>query len=470
MKRHFLLLLFLCFYFVAGDVTDGKIMPFEEAETMFTTEPSPNISRMCAKAKCAEEIPAHLDYWYRGYCKDKFPDFAALAIFESQSCPPVQKSGEDSLCVSRYRVIRVLDSASDTLKKEHIEVKEYPLLPVFRYRPILIFGSYNNGAIQIKGYEDVREYFFPLIRPDGVFTNARFEDINKFTAIITGSGSGDFTLYDIYSLHSIGTPYYNADTITGMERMYYNEYLIPEVKLRMRYDGKDFNALWQRLTMNRTKVNATPIKNEFVVLGVIKSMRTVNDSKQKKMCALDIVTETIIKNRTNIDSSITICKYGDCPSLTSMMTPLYFVGDLKKDNMVVEKMISPLDAFVFGDTIYDISMGFPFDEFLRYFLPPDLSVDDYILDYYFGHGFSLVTYLMEEMISQPEQKKRIDAAIIKHGIVYDSLRRNDSLKGIDFSRRQPEQERAIALRRRIFAEQFGWYAITRSFNRYRCRE
>jgi hypothetical protein len=131
----------------------------KQAEITGINDP-PLPPRVCAKAKCAEKVPAHLDYWYRGYCKDKFPDFAALAVFESQTCSPIQRNDEDSLCVSRYRIIRILDSASDTLKKEYIEVKEYPLLPCFRYRPILIFGEYNNGTIQIKWYEDVREYFF----------------------------------------------------------------------------------------------------------------------------------------------------------------------------------------------------------------------------------------------------------------------------------------------------------------------
>jgi hypothetical protein len=463
MKRYFLYRLFLCLCFVAGVVAENKIMPFNKAEIIGINDP-PLPPRVCAKAKCAEKVPAHLDYWYRGYCKDKFPDFAALAVFESQTCPPIQRNDEDSLCVSRYRIIRVLDSVSDTLKKEYIEVKEYPLLPCFRYRPILIFGEYNNGTIQVKWYEDVREYFFPLIQQDILFGSHRF--FTRAHIIIAGIIDiwyGDHSmLYNLYSLHSMGTPYYNADTTDDIEKRYCNEYLIPEAKFIMGNRGKDFNKLRLRLTQNRTKIKTTPIKNDFVALGMIKNMRTVKDSKQKKMCVLDIMPETIIKNRTDIDSSITVCKYGDCPSLTSMLTPKYFLGDVKTDGIVIEKMVSALDAFVFCDTIYDISMGLPFDEFIRYFLPSTLSLDDYILAFYFDSRW-IDDDVGEEIISivksEPKQKRRIEAAIIKYGLVHS-----------DFLRKQPEQEKEIEIRRRVFREQFGSEAVTRSFNRYRCRK
>jgi hypothetical protein len=461
MKHCFLFLLFLCFCFATDVATDDKIKAFYETEIIGIGHDD-HVPRMCAKAKCAEKVPAHLDYWYRGYCKDKFPDFAALAVFESQSCPPIQENGEDSLCISRYRVIRVLDSVSDTLKKEYIEVKEYPLLPCFLYRPILIFGEYNNGAIQVKWYEDVREYFFPLIQQDILFGSHRFFARGSITvADIAGVWDAAYHIpYNLYSLHSMGTQYYNTDTIGGIEKKYYSEYLIPEAKFIMGNRGKDFDKLRLRLTQNRTKIKATPIKNDFVELGMIKNMHTAKDSKQKKMCALDIMPETIIKSRIDVDSTITICKYGDCPSLTSMLTPQYFFGDIKTGNIVIENIVSPLDVFVFGDTVYDISMGLPFDEFLTYFLPSSLSLDDYILGFYFDSRW-IDENVGEEIISivksEPEQKKRVDAAIIKYGLVRS-----------DFLRKQPEQE--IDLRRRAFERQFGYWAVARNFNKYRCRK
>jgi hypothetical protein len=471
MTRYLFFISLLCVYLATSVTADDKIMPFEKAEIMCIDD-NPSPPRMCAKAKCDEEVQTRMDYWYHGYCKDKFPDFVALAVFESQSCPPVQGSNGDSLCVSRYLVISVLGSASDTLKKEYIEVKEYPLLPCFRYRPMLIFGNYNNGTIQIKGYEDVREYFFPIIRQGVLSVNHSIgHDILQFVAHTEYNG---FSLYDLYSLHSIGTPYYNADAIDSMERKYYNEYLIPEVKFSMGYFGKDINKLLRRLTQNRTKVKAIPIKNNFAVLGMIKNMCAIKDSRQKKKCILDIVPETIIKTRTNMDSSIIIYKYGDCPSLTSMMTPMYFLGNFKSDSIVIEKIISPLDAFVFEDTIYEISMGFPFDEFLTYFIPLKLSVDDYVLNFYFEDSEYMSASMREEIISvvksQPEQKKRIDAAIIKFKLAGDSLKRNDSLKSIDFVRERQEQYREIDIRRRVFREHFGRDAEIRNFKKYRCRK
>jgi hypothetical protein len=157
-----------------------------------------------------------------------------------------------------------------------------------------------------------------------------------------------------------------------------------------------------------------------------------------------------------------------------MLVPQYFLGDIKNEGIVIEKIVSPLDAFVFGDTIYDISMGFPFDEFLTYFIPLNLSVDDYILNLYFEDSDFTLAFIRKEIMSvvesQPEQKKRIDDAIIRFNLAADSLRRGDSLNGIDASREFFEQKRGIELRRKIFEKPFGSKAITGNFNKYRCRE
>jgi hypothetical protein len=461
-------MLLLCVCLAADIVADHAASKLEafESSTAMSEYIIPAFPSMCPKVTCVKEAPVGLDYWYRGYCKDKFSDFAALAVFENQSCPQAQNNGGDSLCVSRYRIIRVLDAASDTLKKKYINVKEWQLLPQFRYRPLLIFGNYRNGDINIKGYEDVREYFFPLTQkgeygpfrwmmydPDGIGQN----NIKRVTDIQYSR----FTQYDIYSLYSIGTPYYNANTLDSMERMYYNEYLIPEIKLELKRVGKDFNKLWRRLTQNRTTVKTTPIKNDFAALGMIKNMRVAKDSKQNKLCVLDIGMETIIKNKTNIDSSVTICKYGDCPSLTSMIKPLYLLGDFKNYRMVIDSLISTDDAFIFGDTIYDISMGFPFDEFLSYFLPSNLSVDDYTLYYYFSDSEFMTVSMTPEIISvmesQPEQRKRIEAAILNGGLAYQS-----ASVGLREPKVHPDDKKLEQL--------FGYWTVIRKFKKYRCRE
>jgi len=451
MKRCFLFNLFLCCCLITVCVPHkihNHIMDFENAQIMGISSDGRYI--WCNKAKCDTDVPTGMEYWYYGYCKDKFPDFAALAVFESQSCPPV-KNGKVSLCTARYKIIRVLSSVSDTLKKEYIEVKEASLLPHFRYRPILIFGKYNNGTIQITGYEETREYFSPHMRMGhhslGLY-NA--EETHRIMGEVL-----DQISFAAYSLHSIGNPYYEANTLDSIEKIYYNEYLIPEMKMKVESVGKDFDELLRRLAQNRTKVEATPIINDFAALGLVKSMYVVEDSGLKKKCMLDVDFETIIKNKAGRDSIVTVCKYGDCPPISTILRPQYLFGDIKRDSLIIGSFASTQNAFVFGDAVYDVSMGFPFEEFLTYFLPSDLSVGEYVLSVNFKHYYtkSGIRFL-------PEPKTRIEAAILKT----DSLMR-------DLLRKRERQEVAQPSKNYLWSEDslFGYGAIERGFNTYRCR-
>jgi hypothetical protein len=425
-----------------------KIERFEESEELGISASGGEI--WCNKVNCDKDVPTHLKYWYYGYCKDKFPDFAALAVFESKSCPPIN-NGKPSLCTSRYRIIRILDAVSDTLKKEYIEVKEALLLPHFRYRPILIFGNYNNGVIQINGYEEVREYFSPHMHMghfSRVLTNV--EETIKITGDVL-----DQIAISVYSFHSIGNPYYNANTLDSVERIYYNEYLIPEMKIKIESVGKNFNELWQRLTKNRTDIKTAVIRNDFAALGIVKNMYSIEDSNLKKKCMLDVEFETIIKNKTMIDSNITIYKYGDCPSITTILRPQYLFGNIMRDSLLIGSFVSTQNAFVFGDTIYDISMGFPFEEFLAYFLPSDLSVGEYVLSVSFKNEY--IKYGIRVL---PEPKTLIEAAILKE----DSLRR-------DLLKKRNQKEIAQPSENFLWSDNhlFGYAAIERGFNRFRCR-
>jgi hypothetical protein len=431
---------------------------FDEAQVMGIQTAFSEI--WCNKADCDTEAPAHMKYWYHGYCKDGFPDFAALAVFESRSCPPV-KNGTTSPCTSRYRVIRVLDSASDTLKKEYVDVKEAPLLPHFRHRPILIFGNYNDGTIRINGYEETREYFSPHMNM-GHFsrglTNA------KETTKITGEVLEDITV-PLYSFHSMGNPYYNARILDSLEKTYYYEYLLPEMKIMIEGAGKDFNELWRRLTRNRTKVKATAIKNDFAALGIVKNMRAVNDSGLEKKCMLDVEFETIVKNKTGTNSNtlcrygnsppVTAYKYGDCPSISAILRPQYLFGDIRHDSLIIGSLVSTQNAFAFGDTVYDISMGFPFEEFMTYFLPSDLSVGEYVLSANFKSD-----YIKSGIQVLPEPKALIEAAILKA----DSL-------GRDLLMRRERREVGQPSKDYLWSQNrlFGYGAVERGFKRYRCR-
>jgi hypothetical protein len=315
--------------------------------------------------------------------KKNIPDFAALVVLESQSCPfpfPMDRTDiefyrkhskyEKQICTSRYRVIQVLHTVSDTIKKEYFEVKDNPVYPHFRHRPILISGRYKNGIIKIELYKETRDFF--------LFSNLYFK-YNSFSPYIY------FHEAEIYAIHSIGTPYYDAKNFDSVDMKFYDEFLIPNLKFRLRNSGKDLNELWQRLNQNRIPIKATKIKNDFAALGTIKAIHPINDINQTKLYELNVEMKMVFKNDTKIDSNITILIDKERLPLNWSCLPLsflyginfYFFGDLKNGNLVIESLDSMQDTFVFGDTIYDVSMGLSFDELLSYFLPLKISLEEF---------------------------------------------------------------------------------------------
>lgn len=337
-----------------------------------------------------------MKYFYKDRKEEAIPDFAALAVLEKQQCPPEFDWGayyitlplydKMPICTSRYHIISILDAASDTLRKEYLEVKEKPVLPNYRHRPMLIFGKYNeSGTIQIEKYEETREYFDD-------FTSDEFPSYRKIC--IENQGLEFISLLrplsEIYFLHSIGTPYYNFKNLDSIDMIFFNDFFIPKVKIELEAAGKEpdeFYKLWLRLALNRTSIKASKIKNGFVSLGAIISARHTDDSKRVNFYELNLAIETVIKNDAKIDSNIVIFIDRELlpPSwnyeqlLNSMCkSPFYFFGSLKGGSLIIDSLVSTRDAFVFGDMIYDISMGLPFMELVKYFLPSNISIDEFV--------------------------------------------------------------------------------------------
>ena len=330
-----------------------------------------------------------MEYFYKGRCET--PDFAALAVLENQHCPrsiafegkeygdlgDEYEEYEKQICTSRYQIIRILDAVSDTLNKKYLEIKEKPVLSNFRHRPMLIFGKHKNGIIQIEGREEISEYFDPFSFYEPIIN---YQNLEFFP--IVGH------LYEIYGLHSIGTPYYSLKNLDSLDKVYYSEYLMPYYKQHVEVAGKNFGELLLRLTQNRKPIKATKINNKFTALGAIESVRPASDPKRANFYELNVTIETIFKNDAKIDSNIAIfidkeylpLGWG-CLPLNSLSlyyrTPFYLFGDLKDGSLFIDSLVSTRDIFVFKDTVYDISMGLLFKELLTYFLPSNISFEEF---------------------------------------------------------------------------------------------
>jgi hypothetical protein len=341
-----------------------------------------------------------MGYFYRYLDEENIPDFAALAVLERQNCP-LGIMDEEQICTSRYKIVRILDAKSDTMKKEYVEAKEKPVFPYFRHRPVLIFGKYKDGYLQIEGYEDMREYFGDFTCYFRNCIESRDLDFYPFVGLFG----------DIYAFHSIGTPYYDTKNLDSVDMLYYNEYLVPYIRHGVEVAGKNFDELLLRLTKNRTPIKAAKIKNDFVALGAIKKMRPFNDS----IYELSVKIETVFKNDAKIDSSIPIfldinrLKLGwGCQPFDYYLKwdkAFYFFGNSIDGSLVIDSLVSPQDIFVFADTVYDISMGFPFEELISYFFPSNISIEEFR----FGKRWRYLDFtkirkgkIPESMASMPE--------------------------------------------------------------------
>ncbi|MDR0517946.1 MAG: hypothetical protein LBH25_12980 [Fibromonadaceae bacterium] len=317
---------------------------------------------------------------------------------------------------------------------------------------MLIFGKYNNGELRITGHENARNYFGDgsSVKNQGFYPFIDFDD-------------------DIDALHSIGAHYYNLKNLDSLDTAYYFEYLIPRAKYKVEAAGKSFDKLLVRLAQNRAPVRVAKIKNGFAALGAIKSLRPASVSKRKNLYELNVTMETVIKNDAKIDSNIAIfIDRGRLPSGWSCQpfehylerrVAFYFFGDLKDGSLFIDSLASPQDLFVFGDTIYDISMGLPFEELVAYFFPSNISLEEFK----FGEGWK---YLFGSFAMQSDRSARDMQSMPvcqKNAIIKTSMKCKDF-----FDNRQPRAKTVLKWRP-PFISNFPlelWY----SFTFFRCRE
>lgn len=389
-----------------------------------------------------------MNYFCEGRCEN--PDFAALAVLERQQCPNPVPSYKDlkfgdyysteeyfeyteQTCASRYRILSVLDATSDAFRKkylgeEYLEAREKLVSPYYRHRPMLIFGKNKNGTIHIDGFEEPSEYF-------GYPYNS---------ALYMESQSSEFIFFlaessEIYALRSLGSPYYTVKNLDILDTMFYIDYLLPRMRPDTEAAGKNINELLLRLTKNRAPVKASKIKNGFAALGVINSVRPTTEPEQVNFYELSLGIETVIKNDAKINPTIVIYidkshlppdwKLCSSESYYKRRTPFYFFGDLRDGSLIIDSLASTRDVFAFGDTVYDVSMGIPFEELIAFFLPPNISLEELGFGYCWnGLGYLKFAEIRDGiingswLISEPDSLRKAVVEIAEKLVFIDNKR------------------------------------------------
>lgn len=235
-------------------------------------------------------------------------------------------------------------------------------------------------------------------------------------------GEKDYFLFrKMPLLHAFYTPYLNPSRTKWSSV----ELLKEKVKKHFMSIGKneqDIQSFYKRLSQNRTSVSISPVNADFVSLGRIGGMKDV-EKDGASFCEIIIYPTVIFSDSSskhqntyvedNFDINmiekgqarvIKAQKRGSCFATTKMFQQNYLFGSYQGRSLFLDSLLSPWDFFYDNGKLVDLRMGLAYDDFLSYFIPSDLTLDDA----YFSRLFIDIDYCKDAYTSQ--QKEQIESS------------------------------------------------------------
>ena len=207
-------------------------------------------------------------------------------------------------------------------------------------------------------------------------------------------GEKDYFLFgNMPLLHAFYTPYLNPSRTKWPSI----ELLKEKVKKHFMSIGKneqDIQLFYKRLSQNRTSISISPVNADFVSLGRIGGMKDV-EKDGASFCEIIIYPTVIFSDssskhqNTYIEDNYDINiikkgqprvikarKRGPCYSTTKMFQQNYLFGSYQGKYLFLDSLLSPLDFLYDNGKLVDLRMGLAYDDFLSYFIPSELTLDD----------------------------------------------------------------------------------------------
>ena len=221
-------------------------------------------------------------------------------------------------------------------------------------------------------------------------------------------------------LHAFYTPYLNPSRTKWPSI----ELLKEKVKKHFMSIGKneqDIQLFYKRLSQNRTSVSISPANADFVSLGRIGGMKDV-EKDGASFCEIIIYPTVIFSDssskyqNTYIEDNYDINiiekgeprvikarKRGPCYSTTKMFQQNYLFGSYQGKSLLLDSLLSPWDFLYDKGKLVDLRMGLAYDDFLSYFIPSELTLDDA----YFSRLFMDCCYTSQqkEQIESSKEKR-----------------------------------------------------------------
>ncbi len=294
----------------------------------------------------------------------------------------------------------------------------------FLFHPVYMVANHNENKFDIDDFYSMGETILTS-------TNAYFLDrfgtmipfeFDFFIDVCLEEKNDYFLLRNVPLLHAFYTPYLNPSRIKWPSV----ELMKEKVKKRFMSIGKneqDVQLFYKRLSQNRTLITISPVNADFVSLGRIGGMKDV-EKDGASFCEIIVHPIVIFSDssskfqNTYVEDNYDAChsaedlpytiiarKKGPCFAATKMFQQNYLFGSYQGKTLFLDSLLSPWDFLYDNGKLVDLRMGLAYDDFLSYFIPSGLTLDDI-----YRRSVPMGTFSSEGDYT-PQQKEQIEASI-----------------------------------------------------------
>ena len=298
----------------------------------------------------------------------------------------------------------------------------------FLFHPVYMIADYKENKFDIKIFYSMGT---TIITSTDAFSLDRFGLLmpNEFDFVLDVStmcvkGEKDYFLFgNMPLLHAFYTPYLNPSRTKWSSI----ELLKEKVKKHFMSIGKneqDIQLFYKRLSQNRTSISISPVNADFVSLGRIGGMKDV-EKDGASFCEIIIYPTVIFSDssskhqNTYIEDNYDINiikkgqprvikarKRGPCYSTTKMFQQNYLFGSYQGKYLFLDSLLSPLDFLYDKGKLVDLRMGLAYDDFLSYFIPSELTLDDAYFIFMDSSKDAYTSHQKEQIESSKEKRAK----------------------------------------------------------------
>lgn len=353
-----------------------------------------------------------------------YPDVSFAAIVINS---PV---GDKENCET---VVKVLYLIKDSLKSHKFgdEIRISKCLKEYEYNyPMYMFADYEKKKLRTPVFFDTKEY---IVTPKAIFPLERGGFLKYDHIVPICNLPKHYLRFALAPIHSFYTPYFNPlkNHRVFVDSLYY---LIEDYFAAIGKNNREKNDFLKKLAQNRKVVTHNQTNAKYIALGFIRRMEQIEENEES-YCRINFAPNFIFRDgkkhynskgteefslEANIRANgyrwhfrasggnpvfdVLAKKKGSCFLATKTYLQDYIFGSYEEGLLVIDSTLSSWDYFYHDGDLVDLTMGYPFDDFISNFLPKELSLEDLTLN----RIVDFFQFLYKEL--SPDQIRKIEAA------------------------------------------------------------